>query len=139
MNIKKLSIQQLEQNLKESQDLIKLFNDLIRSHKKIIKSIKTVNGDGSRDMHVENNQNFIDDFKDSISFHQENIEKISSEITRRNSTISSPHEVSDYFSSINNFFESIFSFEFFEFLGYFSPILFILFFYAFFTKSSKIL
>jgi hypothetical protein len=71
------------------------------------------------------------------TFHQENIEKISSEITRRNSTISSPHEVSDYFFSINNFFESIFSFEFFELLGSFTPILFILFFYAFLQNLQK--
>lgn len=139
MNVKKLSMDQLLQNLNESQSLIQLFHNLIRSHRKIIKSLKTVNQDGSREIHIQNNKNFIDDFKESISCHQENIEKISSEITRRNSTISSPHEVSDYFSSISNFLESIFSFQFFELLGYFTPIFFILIFYLFFTKSSKIL
>ena len=58
MNVKKLSMDQLLQNLNESQDLIQLFHNLIRSHRKIIKSLKTVNQDGSREIHIQNNKNF---------------------------------------------------------------------------------
>lgn len=117
-NIQEMTILELQNEIREQNRVISLFNELIERHEEILEELFQENEDESRDPQIDRQYQYIDDYEQEKQKHENFLEELRQELANRD--VSSfvadsiyecsffPSEISDVFFCLLENFPKVF-------------------------------
>ena len=82
-NIQEMTILELENEIREQNCVISLFNELIERHEEILETLFQENEDQSRDPQIDRQYQYIDDYEQEKEKHENVLEELRQELANR--------------------------------------------------------